>query len=159
MAGASAKLGTVLVGLAAWCSGVAALDEVESVHVAFCAECKADMDWKSAGLYHSFHTSGMRGRITRLLACSEEQLAKYPKEALEMGPTYVHRNYRTHPRVPNDHSGSYNKVSPPSAQPLAAVQQSIAQLTPARRSARTSRHTRSPRVGRLHHALHARCSF
>lgn len=91
-----------------WC--VHGLGEDESIHVAFCAECKPDMDWKSAGLFHSFHTSGMRGRITRLLACSDEQLASYPKQALEMGPTYVHRNYRTHPRVPKDHSGSYNKV-------------------------------------------------
>ncbi|KAG8458307.1 hypothetical protein KFE25_005154 [Diacronema lutheri] len=92
-------------------AAVGALGEDESIHVAFCAECKPDMDWKSAALFHSWHTSGMRGRITRLLACNEEQLAKYPKAALEMGPTYVHRNYRTHPRVPNDHSGSYNKAA------------------------------------------------
>ncbi|KAJ1636116.1 hypothetical protein T492DRAFT_1130249 [Pavlovales sp. CCMP2436] len=85
--------------------------EDDSVHVAFCAECKADMDWKSAGLFHSWHTSGTRGKITRLLACSEDQLARYPKAALEMGPTYVHRNYRMNPRVPGDHSGSYNKAA------------------------------------------------
>lgn len=86
-------------------------DSDASVHVVFCAECKADMDWKSAGMFHSWHTSGMPGRITRLLACSEEQLATYPKAALEMGPTFVHRNYRTHPRVPKDFSGSYNKAA------------------------------------------------
>jgi hypothetical protein len=110
----------------------------DSVHVAFCAECTSDMDWKSAALFASFAssgaahcapliprgaasrshaaarartaTAGMRGQITRLLACSDLQLASYPPEALRMGPTYVHRNYRTHPRVPGDNSGSYNKV-------------------------------------------------
>jgi hypothetical protein len=101
---------SIAASRAAAVSAPSPLAEDESVHVAFCAECKADMDWKSAGLYHSFATSGMHGRITRLLACSEEQLAKYPRASLEMGPTYVHRNYRTHPRVPKDNSGSYNKV-------------------------------------------------
>lgn len=132
-------------------AAVGALGEDESIHVAFCAECKPDMDWKSAALFHSWHTSGMRGRITRLLACNEEQLAKYPKAALEMGPTYVHRNYRTHPRVPNDHSGSYNKVR----RAPRALARGWARRPRAARPCSAPRAPTCALAGGIHHALHA----
>ena len=51
----------VLLALAA--ASVAGAEEAhagddESVHVAFCAECTPDMDWKSAALFASFAASG-----------------------------------------------------------------------------------------------------
>ena len=45
----------------------------KSLHTVFCAECTTYFDWKSAGVFHSHRTSGMPGKITRLLACSAEQ--------------------------------------------------------------------------------------
>ena len=71
------------------------------MHTVFCAECTTSFDWKSAGVYYTHRTSGMRGAITRLLACSERQLRAYPQASLEMGPTFVHPNYAN----PNPHNG------------------------------------------------------
>ena len=48
----------------------------------------------------------MRGSITRLLACSQEDLEKY--KGLDLGPTFVHPNYRHNP-INGDTSASYNK--------------------------------------------------
>ncbi|KAL1503306.1 hypothetical protein AB1Y20_011358 [Prymnesium parvum] len=79
------------------------------VHTVFCAECTTYFDWKSAGMFYTHRISGMPGPITRLLACSAEQLRVYPPRGMEMGPTFVHPNYAN----PNPHngeaSGSYNK--------------------------------------------------
>ena len=65
-----------------------------SLHVVFSAECIPAFDWQSVGLFYSFYRVKQPGKITRLLACSEEQLKTYPKTNLEMGPTFVHRNMR-----------------------------------------------------------------
>ena len=64
------------------------------LHVVFSAECIPAFDWQSVGLFYSFRHVGQPGKITRLLACSEEQLKTYPKVNLEMGPTFVHKNMR-----------------------------------------------------------------
>ena len=48
----------------------------------------------------------MRGKITRLLACSPEELATY--KGMDIGPTFVHPNYRHNP-INGDVSASYNK--------------------------------------------------
>ena len=64
------------------------------LHVVFSAECIPAFDWQSVGVFFSFYHSRQPGRITRLLACSEEQLKSYPKTNLEMGPTFVHSNMR-----------------------------------------------------------------
>ena len=87
----------------------------------FSAECIPAFDWQSVGLFYSFYHSKQPGRITRLLACEDEQLRVhapppvrsgranpmpapapesprpaqvYPKVNLEMGPTFVHKNMR-----------------------------------------------------------------
>ena len=65
-----------------------------SLHVVFSAECIPAFDWQSCGLFYSFHRVKQPGRITRLLACSAEQLKSYPRVNLEMGPTFVHENMR-----------------------------------------------------------------
>ena len=48
------------------------------LHVVFSAECIPAFDWQSAGLFYSFNRTRQPGKITRLLACSDEQLASYP---------------------------------------------------------------------------------
>ena len=48
----------------------------------------------------------MRGKITRLLACSPEGLLTY--KGMDIGPTFVHHNYRHNP-INGDVSASYNK--------------------------------------------------
>ena len=78
------------------------------LHTVFCAECTANFDWKSAGVFYTHRVSGMPGKITRLLACTEEQKRAYPKSGLEMGPTFVHPNYVHNPHN-GEISGSYNK--------------------------------------------------
>ena len=40
----------------------------------FSAECIPAFDWQSVGLFYSFYHSKQPGRITRLLACEDEQL-------------------------------------------------------------------------------------
>ena len=90
-----------------------------SLHTVFTSECNnVQFDWFATGVFESFRasgecprawpprharvsmqlppvrTAGMRGKITRLLACSEAQLSTYPKVNLEMGPTFVHKNMR-----------------------------------------------------------------
>ena len=66
-----------------------------TLHTVFTSEChNPQFDWFATGVYRSHRESGIRGRITRLLACSEAQLSTYPKVNLEMGPTFVHKNMR-----------------------------------------------------------------
>ena len=66
---------------------------LDILHTVFSAECNAIFDWHSIALFHSHRTSGQKGGITRLLACSEEQLKNYT--GLDIGPTFVHPNHRT----------------------------------------------------------------
>ena len=61
-------------------------------HTVFSAECNPIFDWHSVALFHSHKKSGQRGGITRLLACSAEQLKTY--QGLDIGPTFVHHNHR-----------------------------------------------------------------
>jgi hypothetical protein len=83
--------------------------QIEGLHLAFSAECNPLVDWHSVGIFYSFEYSGQHGNITRLLACSEHQLKTYPKEALAIGPTFVHRNMRDDPLVDEVGYPSYNK--------------------------------------------------
>jgi hypothetical protein len=85
------------------------------VDFVFTAECIAPFDWMAAGMFESFDAlygadgDGGRVRITRLLACSEAQLAAYNQTAgWRLGRTFVHRNYKHNPHNGDD-SGSYNK--------------------------------------------------
>ena len=80
-----------------------------SVHVVFSAECNHALTWQAVGLFHSHSAVGQPGNITRLLACSEEQLRTY--RGMDVGPTFVHHNMRFgHPTL-IDEAGypSYNK--------------------------------------------------
>jgi hypothetical protein len=78
-----------------------------SLHTVFTSECNnLQFDWFTVGVYASFRQSGMPGKITRLLACNDDELAKY--DGLDLGPTFVHPNYRHNP-LNGDTSASYNK--------------------------------------------------
>ena len=91
-----------------WATGTSPSVLSQSLHTVFCAECTSNFDWKSAGVYYTHRVSGMPGKITRLLACTDAQKAVYPKSGLEMGPTFVHPNYVNNPHN-GESSGSYNK--------------------------------------------------
>ena len=78
-----------------------------SLHTVFTSECNnVQFDWFATGVFESFRTSGMRGKITRLLACSDNDLKTY--KGMGIGPTFVHPNYRHNP-INSDTSASYNK--------------------------------------------------
>ena len=67
------------------------------LHTVFSAECNPIFDWHSIALFHSHRISGQPGGITRLLACSREQLKTY--QGLDIGPTFVHHNHRADERM------------------------------------------------------------
>jgi hypothetical protein len=78
-----------------------------TLHTVFTSEChNPQFDWFATGVYRSHRESGIRGRITRLLACGADDLAQY--RGLGLGPTFVHPNYRHNP-LNGDTSASYNK--------------------------------------------------
>lgn len=79
-----------------------------NVHVVFSAECNHALSWQSVGIFHSHKAVNQPGPITRLLACSEEQLQTY--RGLDIGPTFVHHNMRFgHPLIDEVGYPSYNK--------------------------------------------------
>ena len=55
-----------------------------SMHVVFSAECNHALTWQAVGLFASHAALRHPGNITRLLACSDEQLASY--RGLGVGP-------------------------------------------------------------------------
>ena len=60
-----------------------------SLHTVFTSECNNhQFDWFATGVYKSFKSSGQQGSITRLLACSQEDLEHY--KGLDIGPTFVY---------------------------------------------------------------------
>ena len=76
-----------------------------TLHTVFTSEChNPQFDWFATGVYRSHRESGIRGRITRLLACGADDLAQY--RGLGLGPTFVHPNYRHNP-LNGDTSASY----------------------------------------------------
>ena len=56
-----------------------------TLHTVFTSEChNPQFDWFATGVYRSHRESGIRGRITRLLACGADDLAQY--RGLGLGP-------------------------------------------------------------------------
>lgn len=80
------------VAAAGGSAAATALAPASSIHTVFSAECVPIFDWHSIALFHSHKISGQPGGITRLLACSKEQLKTY--QGLDIGPTFVHHNHR-----------------------------------------------------------------
>ena len=71
------------------------------LQVVFSAECNSLFDWHSIAIFYSFETSNFSrsANLTRLLACSEAEQQRYPQLALQIVPTFVHRNLRDDPLV------------------------------------------------------------
>ena len=86
----------------------AASSMADSLHTVFCAECTNNFVWKDAGVFYTHRILGTKGKITRLLACTEEQRRVYPQKSMDLGPTFVHPNYANNPHN-HESSGSYNK--------------------------------------------------
>lgn len=79
-----------------------------NLHTVFTSECNnKQFDWFTVGVYESFRLAGMQGSITRLLACSQEDLKTY--KGMDLGPTFVHPNVYRHNPLNGDTSASYNK--------------------------------------------------
>ena len=74
------------------------------MHTLFCAECTVSFDYKAIGVFRSHNTSGMAGKITRVLACDPEQLQMY--KGMHLGPTCVHQN---HARIKYEHQAGQAK--------------------------------------------------
>ena len=86
----------------------AGIPSPDSLHTVFCAECTNNFVWKDAGVFYTHRMLGTKGKITRLLACTEEQRRVYPQKSMDLGPTFVHPNYANNPHN-HESSGSYNK--------------------------------------------------
>ena len=82
-----------------WCYAYAFVDDLRgmtNLHVVFTSECNnKQFDWFTVGVFESFRASGMRGHITRLLACDEADLKDY--KGLDLGPTFVRCEPRFEP--------------------------------------------------------------
>jgi hypothetical protein len=56
-------------------------------------------DWQSVGVVFSYKQSGQPGPITRVMCCTPEQAAKYPKQMLSLVPTHFAPSMTVHPRT------------------------------------------------------------
>jgi hypothetical protein len=81
---------------------------LQPVHVAFLTDCTMYSDWMSLGMIFSFKMSGQPGKLTRVMCCSEAEMAQYPKVMLEEVETHVAPSFSIHPRT-GDHYAAYNK--------------------------------------------------
>ena len=65
----------------------------------FSAECIPAFDWQSVGLFYSFYHSKQPGRITRLLACEDEQLRVRAPQQGRPAPAPAPAHLRPSPRL------------------------------------------------------------
>ena len=66
--------------LASW---TAASSSLKPVHVAFLTDCTMYSNWMSLTNTFSFKMSGQPGKVTRVMCCTPEEKANYPKELLQ----------------------------------------------------------------------------
>ena len=65
----------------------------------FSAECIPAFDWQSVGLFYSFYHSKQPGRITRLLACEDEQLRVRARRSCAQAEPTLRPSPRPSPRL------------------------------------------------------------
>ena len=53
------------------------------VRVAFLTDCTMYSDWMSLGMIYSFKMSGQPGKLTKVMCCTPEEKARYPKVLLK----------------------------------------------------------------------------
>lgn len=89
-------------------SGTSA-SEPASFHIVFSTECTPYFDWQTLGLLSSYVKVKQAGKITRLMACDDENYGgKDLTDRFPNADTYVHRNYAKHP-TNGDEYPAYNK--------------------------------------------------
>lgn len=98
----------LLLSLSLLARGVESAGE-KTFHIIFSTECTPYFDYQTLGLLHSYVKANQTGRITRLMACDDENYSgrgltsKFPN-----ADTFVHRNYAVHPKT-GDKYAAYNK--------------------------------------------------
>ncbi|QDZ17981.1 peptidyl serine alpha-galactosyltransferase [Chloropicon primus] len=81
----------------------------KSFHIIFSTECTPYFDYQSLGLLHSYAKVNQTGKITRLMACNDENYrGKHLTDRFSNADTFVHRNYAVHPDT-GDAYPAYNK--------------------------------------------------
>eukprot|EP00955_Chlamydomonas_euryale_P080898 363494-Chlamydomonas_euryale.AAC.5 len=78
------------------------------VKVAFLTDCQMYSNWQSLAMIYSFKQSGQPGTLTRVMCCSEETAATYPKELLDEVETHIAPSY-TVDAITHDNYAAYNK--------------------------------------------------
>lgn len=58
---------------------VASKPHPSNMHTVFLADCSTYFQWQSFGMFYSYKKSGQPGPITRVVCCTEEHLANFPK--------------------------------------------------------------------------------
>ena len=66
------------------------------VRVAFLTDCTMYSNWMSLGMIYSFKMSGQPGKVTRVMCCTEEEKANYPKVLLQQ-VWRMHHSHHTDP--------------------------------------------------------------
>ena len=109
--GTHASFPLVLVLIALFAIAASTQDDglLQSFYIVFSTECTPYFDWQTLGLLHSYERANQTGRITRLMACDDENYeGKDLTARFSNADTYVHKNYATHP-VSGDVYPAYNK--------------------------------------------------
>ncbi len=87
----------------------ASAEPAKSFHIIFSTECTPYFDWQTLGLLQSYVHVNQTGRITRLMACNDENYAGAKlTDAFPNADTFVHQNYAKHPKT-GDQYPAYNK--------------------------------------------------
>ena len=97
--GTHASFPLVLVLIALFAIAASTQDDglSQSFHTVFSTECTPYFDWQTLGLLHSYERANQTGRITRLMACDDENYeGKDLTARFSNADTYVHKNYATH---------------------------------------------------------------
>ena len=62
----------------------------------------------SVGMAFSFKNSGQKGKITRVMCCTDEEKASYPQDMLTIMDTHVAPSFAFDKKT-NDHYAAFNK--------------------------------------------------
>ncbi len=78
------------------------------VHILYLTDCTLYSNWMSVGMAFSFKNSGQKGKITRVMCCTDEEKASYPKDMLTIMDTHVAPSFAFDKKT-NDHYAAFNK--------------------------------------------------
>lgn len=78
------------------------------IHTVFLTDCTPYSDWQTLVMVFGWRESGQPGPLTRVMCCTPEEKAAYPKEKLQLANTHIAPSYTHHPRT-GDRYPPYNK--------------------------------------------------